>query len=172
MSLHIIIDGYNLIRQSAELSRLDRRDLERGRDALIDQLAEYKRMRGHAITVVFDAGNGIHQSRQKAFVKGIRIIYSGRGELADTVIKHMAARERQRAAVVSSDNDIAAYCRACGCATLPSAEFEQRLMMAALGKDEQADAAASGWVPTTRKKGPARRLPKSERRRRRTIGKL
>ncbi len=172
MSLHIIIDGYNLIRQSAELSRLDRRDLELGREALIDRLAEYRRVRGHAVTVVFDAGNGIHQGRQKAFVKGIRIVYSGRGELADTVIKQMAARERQRATVVSSDNEVAAHCRACGCATLTSPEFEERLMLATFGKEEGDDSAASGWVPTTRKKGPARRLSKSERRRRRTIGKL
>jgi len=172
MSIHIIIDGYNLIRQSPELSRLDSRDLALGRDALIDRLAAYKRMRGHAITVVFDAGNGIHQSRQKAFVKGIRIVYSGRGELADAVIKQMAARERQRATVVSSDNDVAAHCRACGCATLGSAEFEQRLLLATLGGGDEEDAAESGWVPTTRKKGPARRLSKRERRRRRTIGKL
>ncbi len=172
MPIHIIIDGYNLIRQSQELSRLDRRDLEEGRRALIDRLADYKRMRGHGITVVFDAGEGFHQGRQKAFVKGIRIVYSGRGELADAVIKQMAAREKQRATVVSSDNDIAAYCRACGCATLTSAEFEQRLLMAAFGNADGDDATASGWVPTTRKKGPARRLPKRERRRRRKIGKL
>ena len=172
MSIHIIIDGYNLIRQSAELSRLDSRDLQLGRQALIDRLAAYKRMRRHGITVVFDAGGGVHQARQKEFVKGIRIVYSGRGELADTVIKQMAAREKQGATVVSSDNDIVAYCRACGCATLGSAEFEQRLLMAAFGETDEDEAATSGWVPTTRKKGPARRLSRRERQRQRRIRKL
>jgi len=172
MPLHIIIDGYNLIRQSLELSRLDNRDLQLGRQALIDHLSDYKRMRRHEITVVFDAGAGPHQGRQKEFVKGIRIVYSGRGELADTVIKQMAAREKQRATVVSSDNDIAAHCRACGCATLSSAEFEQRLLMAAFGETDEDGATTSGWVPTTRKKGPARRLSRRERQRQRKIGKL
>jgi predicted RNA-binding protein with PIN domain len=172
MSIHIIIDGYNLIRQSDELSRLDSQDLQLGRQALIDRLAAYKRMRRHEITVVFDAGEGLHQGRQKAFVKGIKITYSGRGELADTVIKQMAVREKQRATVVSSDNDVASHCRACGCATLSSEEFEQRLMMAAFGEAAGEGDVTSGWVPTTRKKGPARRLPRRERRRQRKIGKL
>gem|GEM_PF-4650786 len=30
MSIHLIIDGYNVIRQSAELARLDARDLQEG----------------------------------------------------------------------------------------------------------------------------------------------
>jgi len=30
MAMHIIIDGYNLVRQSQELSRLDRVDMARG----------------------------------------------------------------------------------------------------------------------------------------------
>ena len=33
MALHLIIDGYNLIRQSPELQELDARELEAGRAA-------------------------------------------------------------------------------------------------------------------------------------------
>jgi len=172
MAMHLIIDGYNLIRQSDELSRLDNQDLQLGRQALIDLLAGYKRMRRHGITVVFDAGQGLHQRRQKEFVNGIEIIYSGHKELADTVIKQMASREKQRATVISSDNDVAAHCRGCGCATLSSAEFEQRLKMANFGEGADEADATSGWVPTTRKKGPARRPSKRERRRLRKIRKL
>jgi len=47
MAVHIIIDGYNLIRQSAELSRLDRRDLQHGREALLELLAAYKKIKRH-----------------------------------------------------------------------------------------------------------------------------
>ncbi len=38
MPIHIIIDGYNLIRQSSALSVLDNQDIQLGREALIDQL--------------------------------------------------------------------------------------------------------------------------------------
>ena len=39
MALHLIIDGYNLIRQSPWLSLLDARDLEEGREALLQSLS-------------------------------------------------------------------------------------------------------------------------------------
>ena len=54
MSVHVIVDGYNLIRQSAALSKFDQTDLQLGREALIDNLAAYKRIKKHKITVVFD----------------------------------------------------------------------------------------------------------------------
>ena len=50
--MHIIIDGYNLIRQSATFSRLDLEDMQTGREALIDALADYKKIKRHRITVV------------------------------------------------------------------------------------------------------------------------
>jgi hypothetical protein len=54
MSIHIIIDGYNLIRQSGYLSNLDLQDIQYGRQALIDMLAAYKKIKAHRITIVFD----------------------------------------------------------------------------------------------------------------------
>ena len=50
MSIHIIVDGYNLIRQSQSFRHLDQQSLELGRDALIDSLAEYKRLKAHKIS--------------------------------------------------------------------------------------------------------------------------
>lgn len=173
MALHIIVDGYNLIRQSAYLSDIEDQDIQLGREALIDQLAAYKRVRGHAVTVVFDGTRSSHYSREKSYAKGIEVIYSRRGELADTVIKNMAERERQRALVVSSDRAVVAFCAARGSATLSSPEFEQRLMLTVGGDTRDAGHDESdGWVPTTRKKGPRRKPSKRERRRRRKIDKL
>ena len=54
MAIHIIIDGYNLIRQSPTLSRLDRQDIASGREALVARLAAYRKLKPHRITVVFD----------------------------------------------------------------------------------------------------------------------
>ena len=90
MAIHIIIDGYNFIRQSGELAALDRQDLQLGRDALVDMLAAYKKLRAHKITVVFDgtADPALFPSRDRA--KGIAVRYSKGGESADDLIKRLA----------------------------------------------------------------------------------
>lgn len=173
MSLHIIIDGYNLIRQSRVFSELDRRDLKTARDALIQALAHYKRIKPHNITVVFD---GIHspadvpdQNRQR----GIDIRFSSHGESADSVIKRMTRHERQRALVVSSDQDILQFAASQGAATIPSPFFEERIAVASAGRFDGADGQdLNGWTPSTRKKGPSRRLSKKNRRNRTKISKL
>ena len=53
--MHILIDGYNLIRQSINLRRFERQSLEAGRKALIAWLSEYRNRKDHRITVVFDS---------------------------------------------------------------------------------------------------------------------
>lgn len=173
MSIHIIIDGYNLIRQSSSLSRLDRQDIQLGREALVDLLVKYKRAKHHKITVVFDGTNALSFSGQRDYINGIEIKFSRSGESADTVIKKIAAVEKEKALVVSSDRDVVDSSFLSGAAVIGSDEFEQKLEMAAYsdgfnadGKDEQ------GWIPTTKKKGPKRRLSKKKRRNRAKINKL
>lgn len=174
MGIHLIIDGYNLIRQSERLGDIDRRSLQRGREALISALVRYKKLRRHRITVVFDAGRapgfGTGRDRQE----GVDICFSRPGELADAVIKRYCARERDQALVVTSDVDIIRYAEGRGAATISSPAFEDKLMMAQYmdegGDGEETDEA--GWEPTTRKKGPARRSSKRDRRNRRRTRKL
>jgi predicted RNA-binding protein with PIN domain len=166
MGLHLVIDGYNLIRQSDWLGDIDRRSLQRGREALISALARYKKLRGHRITVVFDGGQAPGFGDRRDRRGGIEIRFSRQGELADTVIKRMCSRERGQVLVVSSDTEIVRYAEARGAATIASPAFEDKLMMAehmnvSDGASEEVDA---GWQPTTRKKGPARRRSKRQRR--------
>jgi predicted RNA-binding protein with PIN domain len=66
MSIHIIIDGYNLIRQSTTLSTLDQQDIMLGREALVDMLAAYRKIKPHRITVVFDGRSSPVFSPQRA----------------------------------------------------------------------------------------------------------
>ena len=73
MSIHIIIDGYNLIRQSTTLSRLDHQEIMLGRDALVDMLAAYRKIKPHRITVVFDGHHSPAFSQQRDQKKGIAI---------------------------------------------------------------------------------------------------
>jgi uncharacterized protein len=164
MSIHIIIDGYNLIRQSRFLGSLESRNFQAGRDALVEMLAAYRSIKHHNITVVFDGSSAPCDCPARDRIRGVSIIFSRCGELADTVIKRMAAREKEKAIVVSSDQDIIRHSAAFGCATLSSPVFEQKLMMAACPNSEDPDSDADGgWIPTTRKKGPSSRLSKRMR---------
>jgi hypothetical protein len=165
MGLHIIIDGYNLIRQSRALSRLDHQDMALGREALIGQLAAYRRLKPHRITVVFDGAHAPEFSPPRDRVKGIGIVFSRGGELADSVIARMARQEREQAMVVSSDKAVAHAAAACGATAIDSLEFEARMAMAAAmeGHDGAEEEPLDRRV-STRKKGEGRRRPKRERR--------
>lgn len=173
MSIHIIIDGYNLIRQSSSLSLLDQQNMQLGREALVDLLTKYKRVKRHKITVVFDGTNAISFSGHRDYINGIEIKFSRSGESADTVIKKMAFMEKEKALVVSSDREVADSAISCGAAVIGSVEFEKKLEMAAYSDGSGVDDKdQGGWVPTTKKKGPSRRLPKKKRRSKAKIRKL
>jgi len=173
MSLHIIIDGYNLIRQSSRLSRLDRQDIQLGREALVDMLAAYKKFKTHRITVVFDGTGFPLLSRQRDRQKGITLVYSHNGESADAVIKNMARREGPKALVVSSDQEIVRAAAAWGAATINAREFEDKLVASQFLDAKPVEGENhSGWKPTTKKKGPSRRLSKRQRQNRAKLRKL
>ena len=173
MSLHIIIDGYNLIYQSNAFSEFNASGIESARDALVAALAVYKRLKAHKITVVFDGGNTSHGVSKKDQRNGIHIRFSSNRETADHVIKRMAAREREKALVVSSDKEIVNYAESKGSAVISSPLFEERIHLAASYITDDTDPEVhSGWVPTTKKKGPSRRLSKRQRRNRLKLNKL
>ncbi len=175
MSLHIVIDGYNLIRQSERLSNIERSSLEEGREALLESLASYRKVKHHPMTVVFDGTHADLPINAKRQHKGINIVFSRPGELADTVIKRLVARERERAVVVSSDREVADFATAHGAATIGSVEFENKMEMATNLDAPGADFSEEkerGWTPTTKKKGPSRRPPKEKRRSRSKTRKL
>jgi predicted RNA-binding protein with PIN domain len=164
MTVHIIIDGYNLIRQSPELGRLDRQDIASGREALVARLAAYRRLKPHRITVVFDGAQAPAFSTARDRVQGIQIIFSRAGELADAVIVRMARQEREQAVVVTSDAAVARAAESCGAAALTSPEFEARIAMAVAleGADGPEEEGAARRI-STRKKGAGKRLPKRMR---------
>lgn len=170
MALHIIIDGYNFILQS---DRFGNHDIQDAREALVDALAAYKRLKGHKITIVFDGSNAPAAAQNRDRRKGINITFSRNAELADAVIKRMAAKERQKALIVSSDREVVEFASHQGAATISSPMFEQKIAMAYLGDGiDNAEMENEGWIPTTKKKGPRKRLSKRQRRNRTKIKKL
>jgi predicted RNA-binding protein with PIN domain len=171
MALNLIIDGYNLIRQSPYLQAMEARELEAGREALLASLAAYRQSRPqHKITVVFDGWEkgGLRESRDRR--AGMTIIFSRRGEKADEVIKRLLEKERSRAVVVSSDRELQDYADRVGAAWISAPQFEaSHLRGAAAGGDEPEEEPSVQKAP---KKGPAHRSPKRQRQRQQRLKKL
>jgi hypothetical protein len=173
--MHILIDGYNLIRQSLSLRRFERQSLEAGRRALILALAEYKRKKGHNITLVFDGWESGSAQEEHDRQGNINIIYSRRGEKADEVIKRVADQSPEETIVVSSDREIVSYVNRRGKTSLSSIEFET-LMSQAIDESSNSDFAAKETEADndhrSSKKGPAKRLPRAIRHKQIKIRKL
>jgi predicted RNA-binding protein with PIN domain len=169
--MHLIVDGYNVIRQSPRLQFLDAVDLQAGREALLELLAHYRSRSHHQITVVFDGWQrgDLKESRDRH--QGILIIYSRRGERADEVIKRLLHQERERALVVTSDREIQVCAEQAQAAWINASQFESSHLhdpAGAAGPDAEATPSARG----TQKKGPAKRLSKRLRQRQQRLKKL
>jgi predicted RNA-binding protein with PIN domain len=173
MSLHLIIDGYNLIRQSPWLSLLDARDLEEGREALLQALSDYHRRRPqHKLTVVFDGWQGGALQESRDLCAGVVVIYSRRGERADEVIKRFLTREGQKMVMVSSDRELQDFAEKVGATWVPAAQFETLYLQNTPNGGEEDHEEAPVLLRGTTKKGPARRLKKSLRQKKGRLRKL
>ena len=180
--MHIIIDGYNLIRQSDVLRLHERQGLEAGRKALVHLLAGYRRARGHRITVVFDGWLGGPPQEERDREAGIDIIYSRRGEKADEVIKRLARQHAEETLVVTSDRPVMDAAVRAGVTAVPSREFETRIRQsrstspapdpAAPGKDNMDNDDDAPLPRGTKKKGPSRKSSKRDRMKHRSMEKL
>ncbi len=172
MSLHLIIDGYNLIRQSPWLSLVDARDLEEGREALVQSMADYRRRRPqHRITVVFDGWQGGSLRESRDLYHGVVVVYSRRGERADEVIKRLLAREGNRAVMVSSDRELQAFAEKAGATWVAAGQFESHYLRSSStpGDVEDEETPVHQGGP---KKGNAHRLKKSLRQKKERLRKL
>jgi len=166
--MHIIIDGYNLIRQSVALKHFERSGLEAGRKELLRLLFLYRKSKGHRITVVFDGWMSGPPVEEREMEGGITVVYSRRGEKADEVIKRMAGKGEEETVVVTSDRDLATSISRRGSTAIPSPAFESRLYAAEAvlrhgreeGDDERSDEEMNRG---TKKKGPARKISKKKK---------
>jgi uncharacterized protein len=169
--MHLIVDGYNVIRQSPRLQLLDAMDLQAGREALLELLAHYRRRSHHQITVVFDGWQHGDLKESRDRYQGILVIYSRRGERADEVMKRLLIQERERSLVVTSDREIQVCAEQAKAAWINAGEFELAHLHDPSGAAEP-DAEADSSTRGTHKKGPARRLSKRLRQRQQRLKKL
>jgi predicted RNA-binding protein with PIN domain len=176
MAVHLIIDGYNLIHRSPVLRREDEIALELARESLLERLRRYKRIRSHRITVVFDGASKSGGPPGSGQEKGIRVVFSGRNETADAVIKRMSEKEGGGLTVVTSDRDLGRYVASRGAVVIDAEEFEGKLEMVFYldAKGPEADEENEGrqGALDSRKKGPSKRLAKGERRKRQRLRKI
>jgi len=174
--MKLLIDGYNVIPAIPDLGRLLRRDLEEGREAFLERLRAYKRLKGgsHAFTVVFD-GKSSHADGKPRRAGGIEVIFS-RNETADDLILRLLRGAKRGAVLVTSDRALGQAARETAGEVIRSGEFagrlEQALLMEETEKTGEAEAKPPARRLTTKKKGNPRRLPKRERQRSRRLRKL
>ncbi|MGH7231064.1 MAG: NYN domain-containing protein [Nitrospiraceae bacterium] len=171
MSVHLIIDGYNLLGTQGQA------DLgSEARENLLRDLMAYRQRKGHPITVVFDGWRQSLGTERHEHRAGVHVVYTKKGERADQVIQRLAMEYGHDCAVVSSDREVADFARAHEAFVLGAAEFESRL------RAEGKGAARSAAVPSRKgsdeddrphfrpeKKGNPRKLPKAIRKRNRQL---
>ena len=120
MSLHYIIDGYNVIKQ---VSFLTGKKLRSGREGLVRFIEHYhpQGSNRNQVTLVFDGKADVSSPRFKSPV----IVIFSKGESADTKIKRMVEKSKnpKRIVVVTDDKEIMFYCRSIGAALSSVREF-------------------------------------------------
>ena len=164
--MHIIVDGYNLIRQSDLFRSHERISLEHGRRALVRSLVRYRQRKGHQITVVFDGWSGGVPMEERDSVGGVTIIYSRLGEKADEVIKRLVEAATEEILVVTSDREISLFAERRRKTAIDSASFASLLDQPTLdpssttGPEEMEDEEEER---PRNKKGPSHRLSKQKR---------
>ncbi|HJQ45172.1 MAG TPA: NYN domain-containing protein [Amycolatopsis sp.] len=121
-AVHLIVDGYNVTKTGyAELALADQRN------RLVQQLGVLAARTSAEVTVVFD-GAGV-LSVPVAAPRGVRVLFSDPGVLADDVIRALVKAEpRGRPLVVAtSDRAVADSTRGCGAHPVASAVLLSRL---------------------------------------------
>lgn len=185
MAKVLIIDAYNLIGAQGNKGG-DRARMESVRSDLVRDLEIYASGRDFSeVVVVFD---GYPTERDLFLIRNglLTVRFSEGATDADEVIRHLAGRYRERAAVVSSDRELVRSITASGSESITSqgflSRFERRLLktspvsrpsgLSVSGFDKDEADPGPGGPPFREKKGNPRRLSKKDRARKRLLDKL
>ena len=120
MSLHYIIDGYNVVRQ---VDFLTGKKLQTEREGLVRFIERYQPQgsKRNEVTIVFDGNAQVSSPPMKS---PVRVIFS-QDRTADDKIKYMVEHSRnpKRLVVVTDDKQIIFYCRPLGARVMPVKSF-------------------------------------------------
>ncbi len=101
-----IVDGYNIIFASTELKALANDSLDHAREKLIDTMANYGKVRGYELVLVFDAMYTEEGAKSRKIGKDCEIIFTDKEETADSRIERLVyehRNERRKIYVATSD---------------------------------------------------------------------
>jgi predicted RNA-binding protein with PIN domain len=109
----IIVDGYNIIYQDSHYKEIKEKSLELARVKLIEDLANYQAYTGHKVIVVFDAAgrcslSGAERklsSERKGTVFGVDVIFTKKGESADSCIESLAFKANSDKTIIVATSD-------------------------------------------------------------------
>jgi predicted RNA-binding protein with PIN domain len=119
---HLVIDGYNVTKRGfAEMS------LEQQRKRLITGLGGIAAQTGDEVTVVFDGAERVHGLPPAP--RGVRVLFSRKGETADELIRRLVRAEPvgRPVVVISSDREVADGVRRHGAYPLGADSLLRRL---------------------------------------------
>jgi predicted RNA-binding protein with PIN domain len=165
--MEVIIDGYNLIGSDQGL----RGNLEQKRNWLVQRLSLYQKRKGFSVIVVFDGWrsgriNEVEEKRDE-----VTVVYSRQGEKADSVIVRIARQKGSGCVVVTSDREVRSAVERFGATAIYAGEFAA--IMRSLDTSFSDDEAHEDEIEDLPlKKGNARQLSKTERKRRDKLKKL
>ncbi|MEB3428455.1 NYN domain-containing protein [Citroniella saccharovorans] len=100
----LIVDGYNIIGNWEKLKECLKISLENARNSLLDMMAEYSKMSGEKIIVIFDAYN-TDQPRTTYKYKGLDVVFTEKEETADKYIERFLDSEGRRKLIEVATND-------------------------------------------------------------------
>ena len=122
--IHYIIDGNNVIGKIPELFKLQKNDKQRAREQLVYLLQRYFNNKKINLTLHFDG----YANNPLSLTKG-KIVYS-ENKSADSLIKENieSVKNRKNIILVTSDNELRNFGKACGCTIISSKDFGTQLI--------------------------------------------
>lgn len=119
-----IIDGNNVMGQTPGWHR----DRAKSRRRLLEQLADFARVKKARVTVVFD-GEPDRTAPEGSAFRGVKVLYADRGSDADTRIERLieSCPNNRGITVVTSDRRLALSVRLSGAKVIRSGEFRKQI---------------------------------------------
>jgi hypothetical protein len=126
MSQHYIIDGYNLMHFSEGLVGMANRNLESGRDELINRVVRWAGTIDDEVTIIFDGqGRATGPTDDPHGSPGVTVLFSSKQKTADDIIERAVykAPRKEAVIVVSADRGIKELCLGMGALLMSPENF-------------------------------------------------
>lgn len=134
MAHYLIIDGYNVIHQAAEMAHRKLEELEEAREWLLERVADYSGYRGLIAILVFDAYSQEDLKTRSEMRGKVEVVFTGKDITADSYIERKVyeilgdtrdkrRRNRNQVEVVTSDEAVQQMALGTGAVRMSSREL-------------------------------------------------